>query len=92
MLLVDVRFAQLSVLRVNKIRCALGEDSFVNLAEKAKAGETITVRIMAIEESKRRGTDGKACAGQARLLQVCRERTVVGCCWPSYSTTVGDIQ
>lgn len=62
MLLVDVRCTQLSVLRVNKIRAVLGEDSFVNLAEKAKPGETITVRIMAFEENKRRGTGGKTVA------------------------------
>lgn len=77
MLLVDVKFAQLSVLRVNKIRDALGEDSFVKLAEKAQPGDTITVRITRIEASKRRGTDGKTRAGHAQadcLLRDCRER------------------
>ncbi|CAM9715687.1 unnamed protein product [Scytosiphon promiscuus] len=61
MLLVDVMFAQLSVLRVNKIRNSGEGGKFVNLQEKAKPGDVITVRIEDIDTSKRRGAkDDKA--------------------------------
>lgn len=59
MLLVDVMLAQLSVLRANKIRNSGEGGKFVNLSEKAKPGDVITVSIEAIETSKRRGAEGK---------------------------------
>ncbi|CAM9533349.1 unnamed protein product, partial [Hapterophycus canaliculatus] len=61
MLLVDVMFAQLSVLRVGKIRTSGEGRKFINLEEKAKPGDVITVRIEDIDTSKRRGAkDDKA--------------------------------
>lgn len=59
MLLVDVMFAQLSVLRANKIRNSGEGGKFVNLSEKAKPGDVITVSIEAIQTSQRRGVEGK---------------------------------
>ncbi|CAM9763746.1 unnamed protein product [Pylaiella littoralis] len=57
MLLVDVMFAQLSVLRANKIRNSGEGGKFVNLSEKAKPGDVITVSIEAIQTSQRRGVE-----------------------------------
>lgn len=59
MLLVDVMFAQLSVLRASKIRNSGDGGKFVNLSEKAKLGDVITVSIESIETSKRRGAEGE---------------------------------
>lgn len=59
MLLVDVMFAQLSVLRGSKIRNSGEGGKFVNLQEKAKPGDVITVRIEDIDTSKRRGAKGE---------------------------------
>ena len=58
-LLVDVMFAQLSVLSAAKIREAEdgGDGAFIDLPEKTKAGDVITVRIERVEKSRRRGTD-----------------------------------
>lgn len=54
-------FAQLSVLSAAKIREAEdgGGGAFIDLAEKTKAGDVITVRIERVEKSRRRGTDGE---------------------------------
>ncbi|CAN0042952.1 unnamed protein product [Ectocarpus sp. 12 AP-2014] len=61
MLLVDVMFAQLSVLRASKIRNSGEGEKFVNLSKITKPGDLITVRIEDIETSKRRGAkDDKA--------------------------------
>ncbi|CAN0128831.1 unnamed protein product [Ectocarpus sp. 6 AP-2014] len=61
MLLVDVMFAQLSVLRASNIRNSGEGEKFVNLSNKTKAGDLITVRIEDVETSKRRGAkDDKA--------------------------------
>lgn len=59
MLLVDVMFAQLSVLRASKIRNSGEGGKFVNLQEKVKPGDLITVRIEDIDTSKRRGAKGE---------------------------------
>lgn len=59
MLLVDVMFPELSVLRANKIRRSGEGGKFVNLSEKAKAGDVITVRIESIGASKRKGAEGE---------------------------------
>lgn len=60
-LLVDVMFTQLSVLSAAKIREAEegGDGAFIDLSEKTKAGDVITVRIEHVERSRRRGTDGE---------------------------------
>eukprot|EP00752_Nemacystus_decipiens_P003968 g3634.t1 len=57
MLLVDVLFPELSVLRANKIRRSGEGGKFVNLSEKAKPGDVITVRIESIGASKRKGAE-----------------------------------
>lgn len=59
MLLVDVMFAQLSVLRASKIRNSGEGEKFVNLSKITKPGDLITVRIEDIETSKRRSAKGK---------------------------------
>ncbi|CAM9248121.1 unnamed protein product [Ectocarpus fasciculatus] len=56
-LLVDVMFAQLSVLRASKIRNSGEGEKFVNLSKETKPGDLITVRIEDIETSKRRGAE-----------------------------------
>lgn len=60
-LLVDVMFAQLSVLSAAKIRETEegGGGAFIDLAEKTKAGDVITVRIERVEGNRRKGTDGE---------------------------------
>lgn len=65
MLLVDVMFAQLSVLRASKVRNSGEEQKFVNLSEKTKPGDLITVRIEDVETSKRRGAKGKNLDGSS---------------------------
>ena len=53
-------FARLSVLSAAKIRETEGGDgTFIDLAEKTKAGDVITVRIERVERSRRRGTNGE---------------------------------
>ena len=63
MLLVDVMLPRLSVLRVEKIRDslgknALGNSSFLNLSEKAKPGDIITVRVERVQHVERGGPKG----------------------------------
>lgn len=60
MLLVDVMFSQLSVLRAGKIRDALGGSSFIDLPKNVKPGDTITVRIEHIQHSSRAGSNGES--------------------------------
>lgn len=59
MLLVDVMLPELSVLRANKIRRSGEGGKFVNLAEKAKPGDVVTVRIEDIGASSRKGAEGE---------------------------------
>lgn len=59
MLLVDVMFPELSVLRASKIRRSGEGGKFVNLSEKTKPGDVITVRIENIGASKRKGAEGE---------------------------------
>lgn len=59
MLLVDVMYAQLSVLRASKIRDSHAGGSFVTLTDKVKAGDRITVRVDRVETNKRKGNTGE---------------------------------
>ena len=59
LLLVDVLFPELSVLRVNKIRRSGEGGKFVNLSEKTRPGDVVTVRIESIGASKRKGAEGE---------------------------------
>lgn len=68
MLLVDVMFSQLSVLRASKIRDALGGSSFIELPKKAKPGDPITVRIEHIQHSNRAGSNGESLGGDGKTL------------------------
>lgn len=68
MILVDVMFSQLSVLRAGKIRDALGGSSFIELSKKAKPGDTITVRIEHIQHINRAGSNGESLGGDEKTL------------------------